>query len=439
MPAKIRFHLVFALAMAYFLTSGCKKNSSNEWTDSDLQAISASINPESPPPQNILARLLMDEREIALMFVNAWAGRVNATEGKNPNSVLNQVRRLFNPDHMKKISFQEAISRTRTEGSGTHGSAKSERRPQDSLYHALWSRIADTAGIAGFPRSSKHMKHYLANSGQPIRYSFPEVESILQQSEKRRQPERSPIEDQFFSEFMKKKLQLSGLELSNSELSMITRMSQRELPSYIARLRVFIMLAQFTQKNGIKSATQLQVKLEQLKSKNFPAKSADGDGAWVQYRPIGKYYSLEHSEPHSDLFFALGSFAGIHSATPIDVRAEGETLKIRFAQTTSIYDKYNWDEGKFVTLWSGWCWKMNSDNCFQIESLTSLTVSDRSIGRLHKLGMAHEFEIFGKGPMSTVWDSINFRDLTNPQKQKVWDALGKALDESLTPLSEIPD
>jgi hypothetical protein len=438
-PTAIRSRLSMALVIGVWLGSACKRINNDDWTDSDLQSIAASISPESPPPQNFLAVLMMHEREIALRVINAWAGQVNATEGKNPSSVLNQVRRLFNPDHMKKISFEQAMARAKSEGSGTHASAQSERRPQDSIYHALWSRIADAAGLTGYPRSSRHMKHYLANSGAPFRYGPADVAKILQETTKVSEIDASEIDQKFFAEFIKNKLRSRGFELSSSELEMITQMTRRELAFYVARLRVFGLLSQFTRRNGIDSASQLQSKLQHLNTKNFPAKASTGRGEWLEYRPIGKYYSLEQSEPQSDLYFALGSFAGIYSATPIDISTENDKVKARFAQGISIYDRYNWDDGKFVTLWSGWCWKMNSDNCFQIESLTSLTVSDKSIGRLHKLGIAREFEIYGKGAVSTVWDAVNFRDLTNPQKEKVWEALGKTLTEYLTPVSEIPD
>ncbi|NBW82304.1 hypothetical protein EBR21_11175 [bacterium] len=283
------------------------------------------------------------------------------------------------------------------------------------------------------------MKHYLANSGTPLRYGPADVAKILQERAKVSENDISETGQKFFADFIKIKFRSNGLELSPSELEMITRMTRRELAFYIARLRVFVLLSQFTRQNGIDSAPQLQSKLQHLNSKNFPAKASTGPGEWLEYRPIGKFYSLEQSEPQSDLYFALGSFAGIYSATPIDIRAENDKVKARFAQSISIYDKYNWDDGKFVTLWSGWCWKMNSDNCFQIEALTSLTVSDKSIGRLHKLGIAREFEIYGKGAVSTVWDSVNFRDLTNPQKEKVWSTLRETLTEYLSPVSGIPD
>ena len=422
-----------------WLTVNCKKNSNDDWTESELQAIAASAGPETTPPQNIIAGLIAQESEIALKIINAWAEQVNTTQGMDPKSLLNQVRRIFNPDHMKRFSFQESLSRSKTEGSGAHGASKSERRPQDSLYHALWSRIADAAGLAGFSRSSQHMKHYLGNSGTPLRYGSADVAKILRETANARTANFSKKNQNDSAEFIKNKLRLAGMELSSSEMAMITRMDRRELAFFIARLQVFELMSKFTVRNDINSAAQLQSKLQNLNKKDFPAKASNGQGEWLEYRPIGKHYVLEQSEPQSDLYFALGTFAGIYSATPVDIKVEDNQVKTRFVQSISIYDKYNWDDGKFVTLWSGWCAKLNSGNCSEIEALTSLNVGDKSIGRLHKLGMAREFEVYGKGAVSTVWDAINFRDLINPQKAKVRIALGKALTEYLMPVTDIPD
>lgn len=419
--------------------AACKNPQSGEWSEADLESLHSIVQPETPPPQNILAQVMISEREVALKIINSWAGFVNKVEEKNPNSPLNQIRRLFDPDHMKKMTLQDAFKRIQAEGSGAHGAAKKELRPQDSLYHAVWSRIADAAGLVGFPRSSKHMKHYLANSGQPMRYSASETDQILKATD----PEESSPQLKSSAQFVAHQIMLRtksyGAEPSRSEAEMIGRMTRRERAFYLARLSIIRSLGEFVRSKKIQNPADLANKLAHLKTKNFLARSVDQTGGWISFRPIGKYYSLEISKPQSDLYFALGSYSGIFSSIPIEVKADGEHIKIRFTQSISIFDNYNWDDGKFVTLFSGWCWKLDSGNCDQIEKLTSLSVTDKSIGRLHKLGIAREFEIYGKTKITTVWDSVRFDDLRNPQKEKVWQALDKSVSELLTPMELIPD
>lgn len=208
---------------------------------------------------------------------------------------------------------------------------------------------------------------------------------------------------------------------------------------YLSRIKVFSSLGAFARSNKINSAENLIKALNNIKTKNFPARAVGTHGDWRSHRPIGKHYALETSEAQTDLYYALGSFTSIFSSTPIELRAENGTVKVRFAQSISIFDKYNWDSGKFVTLFSGWCWKLNSDNCSHIEELTSLSVSDKSIGRLHALGLAKEFNIHGQTSISTVWDSVRFDDLLSPQKERIWTVLEKTVSEFLMPVNTIPD
>ncbi|MEN9809982.1 MAG: hypothetical protein RLZZ488_1549 [Pseudomonadota bacterium] len=434
----ITAHASSFITMAVLL-AGCKVKSSQDWTDADLQTLSVSIASDSQPPEQILAREMVLERELALRIINGWATLVNATEGRNPYSLLNQIKRIFDPDHLKPISVDQALRKLRREGSGTHGSAKNQKLPQDSIYHAIWSRIADAAGIAGFSRSSRHMKHYLANSGQPIRYASSETEKILSSVKGKRGRYPSPEEAQFTAYQIRQRGRILGGEPSQSEAEMIGRMNQHERGLYLARIKVMSSLADFAQKQRINTAGELVDAVSNISQKNFPVKSIGRDGEWRQHRPVGKHFGVVSSDANSDLYFALGSFTSGYSATPIEVREKSDRINIRFAQSISIYDNYNWDEGKFVTLFTGWCWKLNSDHCTEIEKLTSLTVTDKTIGRLHKLGMAREFQIFGQTAVKTVWDSVLFADLKSQQKRRVWDALDKAVSELLEEVELMAD
>jgi len=164
-------------------------------------------------------------------------------------------------------------------------------------------------------------------------------------------------------------------------------------------------------------------KISLFKSKKIPTNSNLGPGAWQSHRPLAQAYRLISSQPQSDMYFAMGTFSTTHVVAPLELRSEDDLLKIRFSQWRNIYDRYNWDEGKFVTLLSGWCWNLKSDDCFNIEELVSLQVSDKSLSRLHKLGIAREYEIFGQTPASTLWDGVSFKDILNPQKDEFWKAL----------------
>jgi hypothetical protein len=142
---------------------------------------------------------------------------------------------------------------------------------------------------------------------------------------------------------------------------------------------------------------------------------------------MGRAWLLVSSPAQSDMYYAMGSFTVTHTAAPIDLRVEDNLLKIRFSQWKSIFDRYNWDSGKFVTLLSGWCWKTQSDHCFNIEELLTIQVSDKSLSRLHKLGIAREFEIFGQTSAKTVWDGVPLSDLSSSAKLKYWQDLAQVM------------
>ncbi|MEY3901598.1 MAG: hypothetical protein RL189_904 [Pseudomonadota bacterium] len=427
-----------ALTLIAALTS-CKDKNSQDWSENELQSLQVSLSSDSRPPEQILVRTMVLERELALRIINGWATVVNATEGRNPHSLLNQIKRIFDPDHLKPITDNQALKKLRTEGSGTHGSAKNQRQPQDSIYHAMWSRIADAAGIAGFSRSSKHMKHYLNNSGRPIRYANPETEKIISTMKSARSPDPSAEEAQFTAYQIRQRGRILGAEPSQSEAEMIGRMNQQERGFYLARIKVMKSLSEFIQKQRINTAGELVDAVKNISRKNYPVKGIGHDGDWTQHRPVGKHYGVMTSDANSDLYFALGAFTSGYSATPIEVREKEGRVDIRFAQSISIFDKYNWDEGKFVTLFTGWCWNLNSEHCTEIEKLTSLTVTDKTIGRLHKLGMAREFEVFGQTSVKTVWDSVLFSDLKSQQKRRVWDALEQTVSEFMQQVELMPD
>jgi hypothetical protein len=420
MKLVICFIIIFTSS---YLISSCKKNESGDWSETDLQSLQEQTTNDNPPPLQVIAHLRRIERNVALKIFDAWAARILSSQKQNPNSPLNQLRKIFNPDHLKPMTMDAALAVTRQEGSGTHGVLTKERKPQDFLYHALWSRIADAAGLIKYPRASSHMKHFLSNTGKPIRYSQKEALKIMQSVDSIGESAPDPIGMQLEIAFLQEEMKKKGFEISHSESQMIAGMNRNEKTYYIARLMLRRSLSSFIREKKIETAREAVNKISLFKSKKIPTKSNLGPGVWQSHRPLAQAYRLISSQPQSDMYFAMGTFSTTHVVSPLELRAEDDLLKIRFSQWKNIYDRYNWDEGKFVTLLSGWCWNLKSDDCFNIEELVSLQVSDKSLSRLHKLGIAREYEIFGQTPASTLWDGVSFKDLLNPQKNEFWRAL----------------
>jgi hypothetical protein len=57
----------------------------------------------------------------------------------------------------------------------------------------------------------------------------------------------------------------------------------------------------------------------------------------------------------------------------------------------------------------------------------TIQVSDKSLSRLHRLGIAKEFEIYGQTAAQTVWDGVPLTDLSSAEKLKFWENLTQVL------------
>ncbi|MEN9529201.1 MAG: hypothetical protein RI932_1074 [Pseudomonadota bacterium] len=414
------------LSLAQF--SACKSNSSADWTEADVQELQQRWEPESVPPLRVLASVKKLENDVALRIFDAWAKKILETQRSNPKSPLNQLRLMFNPDHLAVMNIETAMTLARTEGSGTHGVLARERKPQDFLYHAIWSRIADAAALAKYSKASRHMKHYLGNSGKPLRYSHNDSLNLLSaagQSETATSPD--PVGIQIESEALKVEMKKRGQQISDNEGGKLAAMTRSERAYHLARLNIFISLAQTVQSKNLNLKSESGTFASLLRNKKIPATFDLTQGIWRTHRPMGRAWLLVSSPAQSDMYYAMGSFTVTHTAAPIDLRVEDNLLKIRFSQWKSIFDRYNWDSGKFVTLLSGWCWKTQSDHCFNIEELLTIQVSDKSLSRLHKLGIAREFEIFGQTSAKTVWDGVPLSDLSSSAKLKYWQDLAQVM------------
>jgi hypothetical protein len=84
-----------------------------------------------------------------------------------------------------------------------------------------------------------------------------------------------------------------------------------------------------------------------------------------------------------DWFFAVGGFSYAHTAA-VTVRPDSNGRPvISIEANRHIFDRYNWDEGKAVTI-------------------AGITVNDRQLGRLHEAGLAQEYEVRGTTRLDPV-------------------------------------
>lgn len=88
-----------------------------------------------------------------------------------------------------------------------------------------------------------------------------------------------------------------------------------------------------------------------------------------------------------DWFFAIGGFTYWYTAEVQVLPVAGGPPQITMIFTLHIYDRYNWDQGKSVTI-------------------AGITVTDEQLGRLHRVGLAQEYDINGTAtPTTHTWSS----------------------------------
>jgi hypothetical protein len=419
----LRFTWLSTSVLCLAVLAACMKKQSSGWSTSELQALPSQVRLLTKPPLLMSANLIRYERDIALRIFDGWAALILKTQKNHPNSPLNQLRRIFNPDHLTSIDMSSAIAIAKVEGSGTHGELSREKKPQDIIYHALWSRIADAAGVMQYPRSSRHMKHYLANSGTTLLYPAAETDQILASDRSTPEDVHDPVGVQLEIEYLREKLISLGFQFNDEELQIIAQMSRDERMFYVARLKLRIALADYSTQNQIQSPEELKTRLDHLKDRTLPMKKYTEEGAWQLFRPFTSAHQMISSKHNSDMYFSFGSYTATHFVAPLSVNTNQDNIRLVFSQWVHIFDKYNWDNGKFVTLLSSWCWRLDSPYCGNIEELTSINVNDKSLGRLHKLGIAKEYEIHGDSTVKTFEESLSFKELKDPSKVTRWRAL----------------
>jgi len=87
------------------------------------------------------------------------------------------------------------------------------------------------------------------------------------------------------------------------------------------------------------------------------------------------------SDSGGNWFYAVGGYNRAGYAE-VEVLAD---CKFNMSFTYHFADKYNWDRGKHVKI-------------------LGYTVSDVTLGRLHEVGLAHEYEMTGKVWRNVFWE-----------------------------------
>lgn len=88
----------------------------------------------------------------------------------------------------------------------------------------------------------------------------------------------------------------------------------------------------------------------------------------------------------ADWFYAIGGFTHWWEAdVTLIPDAKGGPPTVMMVFTMKMHDRYNWDQGKAV-------------------SIAGITVTDQQLGRLHRVGLAQEFDVDGSAtPRTLTW------------------------------------
>lgn len=93
---------------------------------------------------------------------------------------------------------------------------------------------------------------------------------------------------------------------------------------------------------------------------------------------------------YTDWYHGVGGFSYSHTAVvTVTPDPAGGDPSVTVQYRVHMYDRYNWDAGKSVTLPSsgvGW---------IDDHTIAGDYISDTQMGRLHAAGIAHEYELFG--------------------------------------------
>jgi hypothetical protein len=139
-------------------------------------------------------------------------------------------------------------------------------------------------------------------------------------------------------------------------------------------------------------------------------------------RPMEKSHLRVQSEPNTDLYFSMGAFSVRVITVPLVSDISEKGFRVEFMTYISFFDRYNWDSGKTIVILGDFCRKHFSelaDDCKNISQVIKTRVSDTSLGRLHKVGIAREYEVTGfSAPKSEQqYVSFDFLKSTNVEEE----------------------
>lgn len=133
---------------------------------------------------------------------------------------------------------------------------------------------------------------------------------------------------------------------------------------------------------GLQARLQQEIELFKQKANT---RIAGGEQSFTINGDRKGYYATRAES--SDWYFAIGGFTYWCTAD-VTVYQEGDKTMVNMHLTMHIFDRYNWDQGKSVNI-------------------AGITVTDESLGRLHQVGLAQEYEVIGRSsPHVISWEHI---------------------------------
>jgi hypothetical protein len=330
---------------------------------------------------------------------------IESYKGKELPGVLNFYQKLkdfFDPEK----DAPPPVGGIPVEGSGLHGELKDTLKEADNAYHKLWSGVAIAAGLAGFPQSAKHMNHYLRNSGEEYTFSEKDVARLVQ--------EMNFAKPEVIKGVAENKLQMVKDEAAKSGQDLDFEMAESSFKMGAYQYRIHSNISKLKDRLGMMRFEKAQNFREWLKSQMAK------DGSLSLERPIERHYSRIAAKQGNDWFYALGNFSSVVTTVPLVAEVKEESVVVNWVSYLSIFDRYNWDGGKSVQLFNHWCVKLQNVKCSNLEEFFAIKVSDASIGRLHKVGLAQEFIVRGISKLENQLEEIPFNKFSDYKRENTW-------------------
>jgi len=357
---------------------------------------------------------IIKERNKMIGFINDIIKDYEVSKDKEKKDIVDRLRIMFNPktfEEKKEDAPSEII-----EGSGEHGKLSSDLKTDDKIYHSLWSRISDFAYLKGFKLASKNMKYFLSNKGGILTYDKKEVENLLKEA---------TFSDKVSADQWRQGMSYVGFTIEKPELLQLFPAPQEPYIPMKVREHIIQQEILLSLKKKYENRTSFQDYLKSLK----------GDKSLSLDRPKIKHHTRVQSLRDTDLFFALGSFSIIGNSTLLINNIKEDHFTGEFIHYYNIFDNYNWDDGKSIMVMHSWCYKLKNAECYDLQNLTTLKISDRSLGRLHQVGIAQEYKVRGMSELYKIPFKFTYDELENKENIKEFDHIIQKYKEVLSGFS----